>query len=244
MRLAAAMCAGWGAAAVIVAGSLASLSRTGFLAPLFSVMVMGIVGWRGSGWRPAAMVAVLAGCFVLLPSDALIARFAASGEQLTVEGRTLLWGESVALVRRFPVFGCGLGGYESAFLRYKVTAPMVSDDHAHNDYLQFLIELGVVGFAIGAVLMGSIVARTWRAASRRSDPEGRLLAMGCIGTFAAIGLHSVVDFNLYIPANAMLLAWVSGVAAATGAEWRAVRGRTIDVTADESRAALFGRMGR
>ena len=33
------------------------------------------------------------------------------------------------------------------------------------------------------------------------------------GAFAAIGAHSFVDFNLYTPANAMLLAWISGIAA-------------------------------
>jgi hypothetical protein len=38
--------------------------------------------------------------------------------------------------------------------------------------------------------------------------------MACTGSFAAILLHSFVDFNLYIPANAMLLAWIAGIAAA------------------------------
>jgi O-antigen ligase len=218
VRLAAVMCAGWGAAAVLVIGSLTSLSRTGFVAPLFAAMIMGVVAWRGNGWRSAGLAAVLAGglaaCFVFLPSDALIARFADSRDDLTAKGRTLLWRESLALVKRFPVFGCGLGGYESAFLRYKVSVPMVSDDHAHNDYLQFLIELGAVGFAMGAVLVGSVVRRAWRAAARGANAENRYLGIACIGAFAAIGLHSLVDFNLYIPANAMLLAWISGVAVA------------------------------
>jgi hypothetical protein len=63
-----------------------------------------------------------------------------------------------------------------------------------------------------------------------SDPGNRWLAIACIGSFAAIGLHSFVDFNLYIPANALLLAWISGVALATGkeaegvADWRRVGG--------------------
>ena len=36
------------------------------------------------------------------------------------------------------------------------------------------------------------------------------LAVGLIGSFVAIGLHSIVDFNLYIPANALALAWLAG----------------------------------
>jgi O-antigen ligase len=255
VRLAVVMCVGWGAAAVILMGVLASLSRTGVVASLFAVLVMGIVASWGSGWRSAGGVAVLAaalaGCFVFLPSDALIARFAASAQDMTAEGRTELWRESLALVRTFPVFGCGLGGYEQAFLRHKVSVPMVRDDYAHNDYLQYLIELGAAGFAIGVVLMGSIAARAWRASAGSGDPRDRWLGIGCIGAFAAIGLHSFVDFNLYIPANALLLAWISGVALATGteatgvADWRRVGlGKTIDVKPEKARRRMFGRFGR
>ena len=32
--------------------------------------------------------------------------------------------------------------------------------------------------------------------------------MGLIGALVAIGLHSLVDFNLYIPANALAVAWL------------------------------------
>jgi O-antigen ligase len=206
----------FGAAVAILIGILSSLSRTGFIAPLFSVLVMGIVAWRGNRWRSAGLVALLAGgllgSFVFLPSDQLIERFAHSPDELSAEGRLMLWRESLQVVRAFPVFGCGLGAYEPAFLRYKVSAPMVSDDHAHNDYLQFLIELGVVGFAIGAVLFTGVLARAWRATTRASEPANRFLAIASIGALAAIGLHSVVDFNLAIPGNAMLLAWICGVA--------------------------------
>ncbi len=215
VRPAIAMCVGFAAAALILVGGLSSLSRAGFIAPLFAILVMGIVAWRGKGGRSAVaalvLAAVLAGGFLFLPSDALIARFAETGNELTAEGRVTLWKESLAVLRDFPVFGCGLGGYESAFLRHKVTVPMVSDDRVHNDYLQFLIELGVAGFVIVAVLMGGIVRHVWRAASPGAEPRVRFLAIACIGSIAAIGLHSMVDFNLYIPANAMLLAWICGV---------------------------------
>ena len=40
-----------------------------------------------------------------------------------------------------------------------------------------------------------------------------LLAAGCMGAFAAILIHSLVDFNSYIPANGLLLSWISGLAA-------------------------------
>ena len=108
------MCLSLGAAAVMVMGIVASLSRMGFVAPLFSVMVMGVVAWRGNGWRSAGLVGLLAAglavCFVLLPSDELIARFGQTTNEMTAEGRTGLWKESLALVRSYPGVRVRAGG--------------------------------------------------------------------------------------------------------------------------------------
>jgi O-antigen ligase len=106
-----------------------------------------------------------------------------------------------------------MGGFESVFMRYKLSDPLVTDAYVHNDYLQFLIELGMAGFIIGAVLFVCLGRTAIRAASHVQDTDARCVAVACIGAFTAIGMHSFVDFNLYIPANAMLLAWISGICA-------------------------------
>jgi O-antigen ligase len=165
-------------------------------------------------WAALAAVAIAA-CFLLLPSDQLITRFAelSSPTELTNDGRLQLWRESIGLYRAFPIFGCGVGTFETAFLRYKAVAPAATADYAHNDYLQFLIELGAVGFVIGAVLFIAVIRRTAAALSHRYDPDTRLLAAGCLASLAAIGLHSLVDFNLHVPANATALAWIAALGA-------------------------------
>ena len=158
---------------------------------------------------------VLAG-FVFLPPERLIQRFArfVSTDGLTGEGRSDLWAETIPLIRAYPVFGCGLGGYETAFSRFKISGVLVTDDFAHNDYLQLLAELGLVGFVIGAALAFSVVRTALRGAVKSSDPESALFRGGMCRRSAAIALHSLADFNLYIPANAMLLAWIAGMAMA------------------------------
>jgi hypothetical protein len=40
------------------------------------------------------------------------------------------------------------------------------------------------------------------------------LAIACAGSFTAILLHSFVDFNLYVPANSLLFAWIAGIGSA------------------------------
>ncbi len=84
-------------------------------------------------------------------------------------------------------------------------------NYAHNDYLQFLAELGVFGFAAGVLFAGRVLMVAVRRAVRSWAVDERFLMIACTGSLTAILLHSLVDFNLYMPANAMVLAWVCGI---------------------------------
>jgi len=122
-----------------------------------------------------------------------------------------LWGETLPLIATYPVFGCGLGGFETAFREFKISEPLFRDDYAHNDYLQYLAELGTVGFLLAALLIVTLFRAAAHAASR-PEPETCWLGLATTGAMTAILLHSLADFNLYIPANAMSLAWITGIA--------------------------------
>jgi hypothetical protein len=208
-------------AAVLLLGIIYSLSRMGFIAALCSLLVMGILalspGLSAKGkFLIVGLVALsVMVSFVFLPPDQLITRFGqlSAAEEITAEGRLLLWGETLDLIAAYPLFGSGLGAFESVFLKYKISEPLVSDPYAHNDYLQFFAELGTIGFLIAAALMLTILAKAVRAALQHSDPNSRSLALACVGAIVAILVHSLVDFNLHVPANAMLLAWISGISA-------------------------------
>jgi O-antigen ligase len=215
-------------AMLILAGIVISSSRMGFIAALSSLFVMGALAlrttqlrWlRFSRRRRWAAVGIVAGlllaAFVFLPPESLVHRFAdfVSADGLTGDGRTQLWAETIPLIKSYPVFGCGLGGYETAFSQFKISGVLVTDDFAHNDYLQLLAELGLAGFVIGAALALSVVRSALRAAVNPLDKEARYFAVACVGALTAISLHSLADFNLYIPANAMLLAWIAGMGVA------------------------------
>ena len=214
-------CAVLAVAAILLLGIIYSLSRMGLIAALCSLLVMGILALspglsaRGKFLMVGSIALSVMLSFVFLPPDRLIMRFAqlSFAEEITAEGRVLLWRETLDLIAAYPLFGCGLGAYESAFLKYKVSYPLLTVDYAHNDYLQLIAELGMIGFLIGAALMLALLAKAVRAASRHSEPNSRFLALACVGAIVAILIHSLVDFNLYIPANAVLLAWISGISA-------------------------------
>ncbi len=107
-------------------------------------------------------------------------------------------------------FGTGLGTYETAFLKYQTANVDSAYTFAHNDYIQLASELGALGFLIFGGVFVVAITKAVRAAYSE-EWNVRLLGLGCVGALTAIGIHSLADFNLYIPANALLLSWIVGI---------------------------------
>ena len=203
--------------AEIFAALLFSLSKMGFVACMGGLFATGgLALWTGEGsWKKTAVCGLLIAClvgFMWLPPAQLVERFGALDDG-TGEGRVPIWRDTLRLISAYPMLGCGLGGYDSAFLRYQTAVVDSAFPFAHNDYLQVAAELGAIGFAIAAVLMLKVLGKAWRVAQRTSAADTRFLGIGCTGAMIAILIHSLADFNLYIPANAVILAWISGIVA-------------------------------
>ena len=138
-------------------------------------------------------------------------------EQTTMqtEDRDEIASDTFRMWKEYPMFGAGLGSFHVVFPRYSRQDLGALYTHAHNDYLQFAAETGVVGIA----LLGTLVFMSFLAALRaqiaRHDPLMRAISFGAMMATIALAMHSSVDFNLQIPANAltfMLLlafAWIS-----------------------------------
>lgn len=111
---------------------------------------------------------------------------------------------AVNILRDYPVFGTGGGTFYNAYPRYRGADIIPFYDHVHNDYMQFATETGVPGLAmLGAIVLLSFFAAVL-ALSRRRDPLARGIAFGVVMGVTAVAIHSTVDFNLQIPANAYI----------------------------------------
>lgn len=128
------------------------------------------------------------------------------------------WTQSARMVTDYPVFGSGGGNYVNLFPLYRSDGlrPLLYD-HVHNDYLETLVEYGVLGFLL---LGGAVVACLWKllgAYRRRHDFFMRGMLFGALAGGTALLIHGFLDFNFHIPANAAYF-WVLmgiGVVAAT-----------------------------
>lgn len=109
---------------------------------------------------------------------------------------------ALPLVQDKPITGQGAGSFEAVFPKYSGEDIRLHFDLAHNDYIQFAIEYGVLGFA--PLVLFVLLALYW---AFKALWQQKSLYRGGIGFGAAMGIiallsHSFVDFNLQIPANA------------------------------------------
>ena len=134
--------------------------------------------------------------------DAVMERFAL--DKVLNENRPLYWSNTIHIVGNYPLFGSGFGTFASVYPAYEKALTSAHLSHAHNDYLEYLSELGAVGLLL---LLGGILfllvnsLLIWRV---RKHPEVKGLALGGIVAVICILIHSITDFNLHIPANMLL----------------------------------------
>ncbi len=209
--------AAWGAAAVLILAVPISLSRGGVISlaaglAAFVAIRLGLRPARGGVRRVVLVVSALGVLVVvlglLLPDEARERVRTLGGVDPSGSYRLGIWRDSLRLVAASPVLGSGFGAVGDALPRFKTGAGDVRVEHLENDYLELLCEGGLVAAALGAVVLGSLVAVAWRSVRDEPHRLPRALRTGAVAGLAAILVHSAVDFNLRLPSNALLAAFL------------------------------------
>jgi len=205
-------------AAMLLGAIVRSGSRMGVVAALCGLLAMCAVSMTtrmNRRTRVATLVGLVAACaFVAaaLPVDQIFGRFASAADLATANRVLPVWGDTFRLIAEYPLTGAGLGAFGAAFPKYQTTALDTTVAFAGSDYLQLLAELGLLGAPLVLVLLFTAHRRAAHAAVNSPEWHVRLLHVGCTGAITAIGVHSLVDFNLHVPVNALMLAWIAGFA--------------------------------
>jgi O-antigen ligase/tetratricopeptide (TPR) repeat protein len=146
--------------------------------------------------------------------DESTARLGATVSQgsLDLQERFAVWVRTPAILREFPLFGVGLGAWPEAFFRFQ--PPPRSDllsNAAHNDYLEIVVDIGLVGITLLGWLLVRVAARLRSAL--QTVPEEMLPALAAM-TAGLIVMAAIefFDFDLQIPANLVLFVILAGLA--------------------------------
>lgn len=113
---------------------------------------------------------------------------------------------SLAMVQQRPWLGHGGGTYYTAFPPYKTRDGLPWQwNHAHNDYVQVAADLGLVGLALWLTIGAASAWRAVQLVQDRHPRASRGVGVAALMTITYMALHSMVDFNLQIPANALMV---------------------------------------
>lgn len=195
---------------VLAAGLVMTLSRGGNIAFAAALGLATLVASLAVRRIRAPLLALVVS--VLLVDVAVIGqhyglerlRERVGGTTLENEFRDDLFAQHAAMLRDHGALGVGAGNYAVLVPRYRNAAVPGRLTHAENDYAQFAIELGVPGCLCLALFLAGALRQQWRMLCRTSDPERQVVGFGCLVATLAMLFHGFVDFNLRIPANALL----------------------------------------
>lgn len=195
--------------AIIVVGLVLTRSRGGNSAFFTALIVLGpvylFVKERKLFLKSAVLFLSLLVVDIFIFSnwyglEKLVTRF----EQTNVEteARTYAFAAYPGLIEKYSTTGSGMGTFAAVFGKDQPTDAVGYYDHAHNDYAEFLIEAGVPGFLLLALLTGLSVVHAVRVILRRNDRLRIGICFAFLMATMELAIHSLTDFNLQIPANA------------------------------------------
>jgi O-antigen ligase len=218
------------ASTVLFVAIFFSFSRMGMISMLASLALLAaaVLLGRARNPQPAGFIIVLVVCGIAtaawLGAAPVVEHFEslAHGDPLErgAEGRRVLWSDALKLVRAHPLAGSGLGCFEIAFTAVQSAELDYTIDHAHNDYLEFAVELGLPAAALLFAGFFWLAARAFQAGHLARSGLSRAHALGAACGISALLVHSLADFNLQIPANALVFSSLLGLGAAVSLEAR------------------------
>jgi O-antigen ligase len=208
------------ASLAILAGIVVTVSRGSWVATALAMALFFFILMFHHTHRVPAMALlalIIVGGMYLVPRDVLFLSRAKTLQNpngdVTGDGRFGIWNAAVQLWHEDPWFGIGPAHFNYRFGKYRPELIQASPDRVHNDYLNTLTDFGIVGavlVVIAWILLFACAVWTWRYVRGSSNTLGDhrsnklALVLGASIGLVAILIHSFLDFNMHIPANALV----------------------------------------
>lgn len=207
---------------VILAGIAVTVSRGAWLSTALALLVFfAILAFQRAHRLSAfiALVLIIGAAMYFGPKSRFFEQRVkqtvnATSGQVEDRVRFKLWDSAIRMWRENPWWGVGPAHFDRRFRGFRSDFVQEQPDLAHNDVLNTLADWGMVGALLvtsAFVLLGFGIAKTWSAIRITQGDIGEkkrsnrfALVLGASIGLIAILIHSLVDFNMHIPANAIV----------------------------------------
>jgi O-antigen ligase len=204
---------------MFLAALILSLSRGGWFGALMGLGFMASALMADRHFKNKKLVLALSGgimavALIVLSATPVVERIITLTEgdpEVNIYSRLVGWRGINKMISDHPLIGTGPGTFATVYTQYQPPGLASRRFYAHSDYLQFISEVGI---AVAVVIVWMIIALYRKGFKKLKNPS-RLVRGTTIGAMAgitAILVHSFSDFNLNIPANAILFTILGAVA--------------------------------
>jgi O-antigen ligase len=209
------------AAAVMVGTIFLSGSRGGMFAVVIELMILSVFAIKQKrGWRTAValglFLAIVVSLLVWIGGAELSRRIASATPahpELSSDVRMFIDRDSLHMFAKRPLLGWGLGTFPVVYPQFRTFYTNFFVNEAHNDYLQLLVEMGLLGFATMLWFIAAVYKEAAKKLAHWNSEINGAASLACLLGVSGILIHSMVDFNLQVPANAALFYALCTVAA-------------------------------
>jgi O-antigen ligase len=196
---------------VPVGAMILSGSRGGIVSFAFEVAVLALLARlrkAPEGPRLAALAIVGFAALALvawLGAGRAIERFSTLHQgDVSLARRGIMVRSAMRIFFDHPLKGAGLGSLVAVFPRYEIAYDGYIVDHVHNDYVELLAEMGILGGLCGLAFLWILIRHARESFTAGQGHFSRAVHAGAITALCGLLLHSMVDFNLHIPSNVLL----------------------------------------
>jgi O-antigen ligase len=134
--------------------------------------------------------------------------------EVTAGKRASMRGDTWRIFLDRPFLGTGLGTLQIVYPPYETLYDRKIVNHTHNDYLEALAETGIAGGLCCAWFIGVLLAESRKRLRQLNNSFAGALQLSGFVACSGFLVHSLIDFNLHIPANALLFFLMAHLATA------------------------------
>jgi O-antigen ligase len=163
----------------------------------FLIIALGLLAWLGGGEL----------------ADRVAGIHSATQTELSGATRLNMDRDALKMFAQKPVLGWGLGVFGEIYPQFSNFSSNLPVGMAHNDYLQVLAEMGLLGFATALWYLLRLFRSALKKLKHWPPDTNTAVTLAAMLGVSGILVHSFVDFNLQVPANAALFYMLCVVAA-------------------------------
>lgn len=216
---------------------LQTTCRGALIALMISAMALLFFALKKGKWKSVLLILIL-GLLTIAFNASLSDVEVIRTDMESTQVRWYIFSSTWEMIRDSGFFGAGNGMWTHYYPEYRSIHDTSAGFYVHNDYLQFLYELGVPGFAFFLLFAVLLTYRSYQLIKQEQDMNKLALYTGLFAAIAAVAMHSMLTFNFYVAGILVVMGFYAGLLLRGASQQKLLGGYSFSIDLTGKRVAL------